>query len=71
VKNHGYERGSYDGEIAYFAVYNPVNGDIYLVSIENTPKGSMVIRYEEPANGNWTNVNWHADYRLDSVLSDL
>ncbi|WP_135823251.1 group I intron-associated PD-(D/E)XK endonuclease [Halorussus ruber] len=71
VKNHGYERESYRGAIEYFAVYNPVNGDIYLVPVEITPTGSMTIRYEEPANGNWTNVNWHADYRLDSALSDL
>lgn len=71
VKNHGYERESYDGEIAYFAVYNPVNGDIYLVPIGDAPKGSMVIRYEEPTNENWANVNWHEDYRLDSVLSEL
>jgi hypothetical protein len=57
--------------IEYFPVYNPVDGDIYLVPVEDSPKRNMTIRYEEPANRNWNNVNWHADHQLDSVLSVL
>jgi hypothetical protein len=71
VKNHGYERESYTGKIEYFAVYNPINEDVYLVSIHEATTSSMTIRYKPPANGNWKNINWHENYRLDTVLSEL
>ena len=71
VKSHGYCRTDYSGKIDYFAVYNPANWDIYLVPINEATENSMTIRYEPPANGSWTNVNWHEEYKIDSVMSEL
>lgn len=71
IKRQGYERESYKNKIEYFAVYNPENGDIYIISIHEATEHSMTIRYEPPANGSWKNINWHEDYQLDTVLLEL
>lgn len=71
TKSSGYEREGYDGRVDLFAVYAPVCDEVYLVGIEETGKTQLNIRYQPAANGNQANVNWHADYRLDTVLDRL
>ncbi|EMA61396.1 group I intron-associated PD-(D/E)XK endonuclease [Halorubrum lipolyticum] len=71
TKSEGYEREGYDGKIDYFAVYNVGEEEIYLVPIEDTGATTTSIRYEPAANNNRENVNWHTEYRLDTVLSHL
>ncbi|PGF15514.1 hypothetical protein CP556_04850 [Natrinema sp. CBA1119] len=69
VKRQGYERAGYDGKIDYFAVYNPVIGETYLVPIQDAPKTGMEIRYQKTKNGQTARVNWHEDYLIDTQLS--
>ncbi|ELZ36827.1 group I intron-associated PD-(D/E)XK endonuclease [Halorubrum tebenquichense] len=71
TKSSGYEREGHDGRVDLFAVYAPACDEEYLVGIEETEKAQMSIRYEPAANGNRANVNWHAEYRLDTVLDRL
>ncbi|WP_144799721.1 group I intron-associated PD-(D/E)XK endonuclease [Halorubrum depositum] len=71
TKSEGYEREGYEGEIDYFAVFNVGEEEIYLVPIEDAGATTTTIRYEPAANNNRANVNWHAEYRLDTVLSHL
>jgi hypothetical protein len=70
-KNDGYDREGYVGQIDYFAVLNVRKEEIYLVPIGETGTATTTIRYEPAANNNRTNVNWHAEYRLDTVLDEL
>jgi len=71
TKSDGYEREGYEGEIDYFAVFNVGEEEIYLVPIEDAGATTTTIRYEPAANNNRVNVNWHAEYRLDTVLCRL
>jgi len=71
TKSEGYEREGYDGEIDYFAALNVPIGEIYLVPIEDAGSTATTIRYESAANNNRANVNWHTEYRLDTVLDRL
>jgi hypothetical protein len=71
TKSDGYERAGYEGEIDYFAALNVREEDIYLVAIEEAGSTTTTVRYEPAANNNRANVNWHAEYRLETVLDDL
>jgi hypothetical protein len=71
TKSEGYEREGYEGEVDYFAVFNVGEEEIYLVPIEDAGATTTTIRYEPAANNNQANVNWHEEYRLDTVLSRL
>ena len=61
-------RDDYTGEIDYFAVFAPPLEETYLVAIEEAAKGKMELRFEEPGNNQWAGVNWHEDFKLDTVL---
>ena len=71
TKSEGYEREGYEGKIDYFAALNVAEEEVYLVSIEDAGATAVTIRYEPAANNNRANVNWHAEYRLDTVLDRL
>jgi len=71
TKSDGYERDGYEGKIDYFAALNVTEEEIYLVPIEDAGATTVTIRYEPAANNNRANVNWHAEYRLDTVLGRL
>ena len=71
TKSGGYEREGYEGDIDYFAVLNVCEEEVYLVPIEDAGTATTTIRYEPAANNNRTNVNWHAEYRLDAILDRL
>jgi hypothetical protein len=71
TKSEGYEREGYDGEVDYFAVLNVKKEEVYLVPIEDAGSTTTTIRYERAANNKRTNVNWHAEYRLDTVLDRI
>jgi hypothetical protein len=68
ARSDGYVRDGYIGEIDYFAVFSPSRESKYLVPIEESAKGKMELRTEEPKNNQWKGVNWHEDYLLDAVL---
>lgn len=71
VKSDGYERGSYDGVIEFFAVYNPILDESYLVSIDDAPGAKMTIRYETSVNGQDSRINWRDEFLLDVVLDEM
>lgn len=68
TRSEGYDRTDYRGKIDYFAVYNPVLDEAYLVKVEQAAKGKMEIRFREAKNGQRTGIKWHADYLIDTVL---
>lgn len=67
-RSDGYEREGYEGEIDYFAVYNPVCDECYLIPIRAAASGKMEIRFRHPANNQQTGINWHEDVLMDAVL---
>jgi hypothetical protein len=71
VRSDGYERDGYEGDIDYFAVYNPVLDESYLVDIDEAATGKMEIRYEEPKNNKRRGINWHEDFLLQRRLDRL
>ncbi|WP_017342341.1 group I intron-associated PD-(D/E)XK endonuclease [Halorubrum sp. T3] len=71
TKSTGYEREGYSGKIDYFAVLNVRTEEVYLVSIDDAGSAATTIRYEPAANNNRANVNWHAEYQLNTVLGRL
>jgi len=71
VKNSGYDRDGYEGEIDYFVVFNPILDETYLVHIDEAAAQRMEIRYVEPKRNQWAGVNWHEDYRLEARLPEL
>lgn len=68
ARSDGYVRDDYAGDIDFFAVFAPVRETKYLVPIEDSAKGKMELRTEEPKNNQWKGVNWHEDYLLDYML---
>lgn len=71
ARSEGYERDGYEGLIDYFAVYNPVLDEIYLVGIDEASSGKMEIRFREPANNQQAGINWHTDFVLDHKLNEI
>lgn len=71
TRSTGYERDSYDGKIDYFAVYNPIVDEIYLVHIDEAAKGKMEIRLCETKNNQTAGINWNEDFQLDAKLRQL
>ena len=57
-------RKGYKGEIDYFGVYSPDTGKVYLVPIEDTPDGSMVLRLQPTKNNQEKRVKWAKDYEV-------
>jgi hypothetical protein len=70
-RSDGYVRSGYDGAIDLFAVYNPVLNEHYLVPIEDAADGKMQIRYVEPKNNQQKGINWHEEYLIDQILSEM
>jgi hypothetical protein len=70
-RSNGYDRRGYDGRAEYFAVYDPVNDNRYLVPVSEAATGKMEIRFREPKNGQRRGINWADDYLLDERLEEL
>lgn len=70
-RRDGCERTGYDGRAEYFAVYDPVNDNRYLVPVSEAATGTMEIRSHEPKNGQGVGISWADEYRLDERLEDL
>lgn len=71
IRSDGYERTGYEDTIDFFAVYNPVLDEYYLIPIADAPDGKMEIRHVEPKNNQRKGINWHEDYLLDQMLPGL
>lgn len=70
-RRDGYDRRGYDGRTEYFAVYDPVNDNRYLIPVSEAPSGTMEIRFREPKTGQRTGIDWAEEYLLDERLEDL
>ena len=71
TRSDGYDREGYTGQADYFAVYDPIHDDAYLVDVGEAPRGKMEIRREPTANGQRAGVNWFEEFQLDAVLPDI
>ena len=71
VRSDGYERDGYEGEIDYFAVFNPTRQETYLVHVTDAATGKMEIRYEPTKNNQRKGINWHEEYLIDAVLDEI
>lgn len=71
ARSEGYERSGYEETIDFFAVYNPVLEEAYLIPIGDAASGKMEIRFRTPKNNQRAGINCHEDYLLDSQLEAL
>jgi hypothetical protein len=57
---------TYRGEIDFFGVYCPDNGEIYMVPVDKVPAGGSAasLRVEHPLNNQLRHVRWARDFRL-------
>ena len=70
-RGDGSDREGYHGRAEYFAVYDPVNDNRYLVPVSDAANGKMEIRFREPENGRRVGINWAEEYLLEERLPDL
>ncbi|MXV61303.1 hypothetical protein GS429_04330 [Natronorubrum sp. JWXQ-INN-674] len=66
-----YDRRGSDDRAEYFAVYDPVNDNRYLIPLAEAASETVVIRFREPKNGRSGGSNRAEDYLLDERLADL
>ncbi len=50
-RRDGYDRTGYDGRAKYFAVYDHVNDNRYLVPVSEAASGKIELYVQEPKNG--------------------
>ncbi len=55
-------------EIDYFACYNVTRDVILLISIDDAPTSGLNIRYDNPKNGQKSNIKYEKDYLIDNIL---
>ncbi len=70
-RRDGYDRRGYDDRAEYFAVYDPINDNRYLVPVSDAASGKIELRFREPKNGQQIGINWCGDYLLDDRLEEL
>ena len=64
-------RRSYHGQVDFFAVYCPDNGEVYFVPIEDLQThSSAMLRLEPTRNGQRRGVRYAAPYRLGHVTTE-
>ncbi|WP_440766892.1 group I intron-associated PD-(D/E)XK endonuclease [Natronorubrum sp. DTA7] len=66
-----YDRRGDDGRAEYFAVYDPINDNRYLIPVADAASGTMEIRFRAPKNGQRDGINWAEEYLFDERLEDL
>lgn len=70
-RRDGYDRRGYDDRAEYFAVYDPINDNRYLIPVSEAATGKMEIRFREPKNGQCVGINWDEEYLLEERLETL
>jgi len=68
-RRDGYDRRGYDGYAEYFAVYDPINDNRYLIPVSEAATGKMEIGFRAPRNGQRAGINWTEDYLFDEQLT--
>ncbi|QSX00992.1 group I intron-associated PD-(D/E)XK endonuclease [Haloterrigena alkaliphila] len=59
------------GRAEYFAVYDPVNDNRYLIPVSDAATGTMEIRFRGPKNGQRAGIDWAEEYLLEERLEAL
>lgn len=62
----GRRLAGYDGEVDYFGVYCPDNGEVYLVPAAALPERGACLRVSPPANGQRDGIRWAERYVVPS-----
>lgn len=70
-RRDGYDRRGEEGRPSYFAVYDPINDNRYLIPVSEVTDGTMELRFREPTNGQRAGIDWCGDYMLDERLEEL
>ncbi|WP_247003820.1 group I intron-associated PD-(D/E)XK endonuclease [Halosolutus gelatinilyticus] len=70
-RGSGSDRTEYDGCAEYFAVYDPINDDEYLVPVSDAATETMALRFRTPKTEQRAGINWCEEYLLDDRLDDL
>ncbi|WP_436346724.1 group I intron-associated PD-(D/E)XK endonuclease [Natronorubrum sp. FCH18a] len=70
-RRDGYDRKGYDDRAEYFAVYDSINDNRYLISVSDAASDKMEIRFRKPKDGQRAGINWAEEYLLDERLEDL
>lgn len=65
--NGSYDYRSYEGEADYFAVYCPQNNKVYIVPVDQMPKGKGSLRVDPTKNNQSKGVVWAEDYILSET----
>ncbi|ELY47691.1 group I intron-associated PD-(D/E)XK endonuclease [Natronorubrum sulfidifaciens] len=75
VSNHhrrdDYGGCGYNGRAAYFAVYDPVNDNRYLIPVSEGTGERMELRFRETAADGTPTIDRAEEYLLDDRLEDL
>ncbi|ELY50629.1 group I intron-associated PD-(D/E)XK endonuclease [Natronorubrum bangense] len=67
----GSDRCGYDGRAAYFAVYDPINDNQYLIPVSERTRDTMELRVRESATDHRVGIDWAGEYRLENQLEEL
>ena len=67
TNTRGFYVRDYAGEVEYFGVYSPALDKVYLVPIEECPRGAGSLRVEPCRNAQAQGVRWAADFELPPV----
>lgn len=66
-KNHFYN----SNEIDYFVLYSFITDEVYIISINESPKSSIYLRLAPSLNGQTKGVRMAKDYTLDKFLQSF
>jgi hypothetical protein len=64
TNTQGWYRRGYEGEVEFFGVYCVATDAVYLVPIEDCPRGKGSLRVEPCRNAQASGVRWARDYEL-------
>ncbi|SIS11560.1 group I intron-associated PD-(D/E)XK endonuclease [Natronorubrum thiooxidans] len=67
----GSDRCGYDGPAAYFAVYDPINDNRYLIPVSESTRDTMELRFRESTTDHRVGIDRAGEYLLDNRLEEL
>jgi hypothetical protein len=70
VKSTGYEREGYQNQIDFFAIFDPITENCYLVDVSQANNNTMTLRHSDAKKVSDRN-NWTDDYTFNSVLEQI
>jgi hypothetical protein len=71
MPGNGVKRQGYKGAADFFAVLNPEDEQVYLISVNEVGENDVSLRLIPTENGQSHRVRWAANYLLHSVLEEM